>query len=252
MLGQIPLAQWKCLAELLDNSIDAFMDAERAGRPNQHPQVVITAPLNASPAAQITVRDNGPGMDAATLERAAKAGWSGRDPINNLGLFGMGFNIATARLCSKTTVWTTRAGDAEWTGLEIDFDNLTRHSNFLTTALTRPKADPAKSGTEIVLERIKPEMREWFAKGANRTQITRNLGRTYSAILGSGGTPVNFRLEFNGTRVRARTHCIWGGPGNPERSVSHPTLGTINAYQEFDFPFPTRKFCTSCWTCLGS
>jgi hypothetical protein len=69
--------------------------------------------------------------------------------------------------------------------------------------------------------------------------------------LGPGGTPTNFRLEFNGNVVRARPHCIWGGPGNPERSVTHPTLGIINAYQEFDFQFPSRKFCTSCWTWLG-
>jgi hypothetical protein len=252
MLGQIPLAQWKCLAELLDNCIDAFIEAGRIGQVIHNPHVVITTPLNSVASGQITVRDNGPGMDPTTLERAAKAGWSGRDPINNLGLFGMGFNIATARLCSKTTVWTTRSGDLEWTGLEIDFDNLTRHSNFLTTALHRPKADASESGTEIVLERLKQEMREWFAKGANRTQITRNLGRTYSAILGAGGTPTNFRLEFNGNVVRARPHCIWGGPGNPERSVVHPTLGTINAYQDFDFQFSSRKFCTSCWTWLGA
>ncbi len=252
MLGQIPLAQWKCLAELLDNCIDAFVEAGRTGIAIYNPQVVITTPLNSAPAGQITVRDNGPGMDAATLERAAKAGWSGRDPINNLGLFGMGFNIATARLCLKTTVWTTRAGDAHWTGLEIDFDNLTKHSSFVTTALSRPKANASDSGTEIVLERLKQEMRDWFAKGANRTQISRNLGRTYSAILGPGGTPTNFRLEFNGNAVRARPHCIWGGPGNPERSTTHPTLGTINAYQDFDFQFPARKFCTSCWTWLGA
>ena len=29
------------------------------------------------------------------------------------------------------------------------------------------------------------------------------------------------------------------------------TLGSINAYQEFDFHLPDRKFCTSCWTWLG-
>ena len=253
MLGQIPLAQWKCLAELLDNCIDAFMEAERMGQSIHRPQVVITCPLNAAPSGQVTIRDNGPGMDTETLERAAKAGWSGRDPINNLGLFGMGFNIATARLCSRTTVWTTRAGDHQWTGLEIDFEKLTKHSNFLTSALNRPKAETSESGTEVVLERLKPEMREWFAKGANRTQITRNLGRTYSAILSSSNAAMtDFKLEFNGSVVRARPHCIWGGPGNPERSVSHPTLGLINAYQDFDFQLPTRKFCVACWTWVGA
>ncbi len=29
MLGEINLAQWRCLAEFVDNSIDGFMSAER-------------------------------------------------------------------------------------------------------------------------------------------------------------------------------------------------------------------------------
>ncbi len=252
MLGQIPLAQWKCLAELLDNSIDAFVEASRSGKPIAAPQVVINVPLTNVPTAQITVRDNGPGMDSQTLERAAKAGWSGRDPINNLGLFGMGFNIATARLGSRTTVWTTRAGDQTWTGLEIDFDRLTLNSTFLTTALQRPKADSSESGTEIVLQRLKPEMREWFARATNRTQISKHLGRTYSAMLGAGGLPIKFHLELNGATVRSRPHCIWGGPGNAQRSANHPTLGLVNAFQEFDFDLPRRRYCVSCWNWLGS
>ena len=44
------------------------------------------------------VRDNGPGMTIDRLENAVRAGWTGNDPVNNLGMFGMGFNIATARL----------------------------------------------------------------------------------------------------------------------------------------------------------
>ena len=39
-------------------------------------------------------------------------------------MFGMGFNIATARLGLVTTVWTTREGDLEWFGVEINFERL--------------------------------------------------------------------------------------------------------------------------------
>src|SRR5207244_247326 len=98
MLGQIVLPQWKCLAELIDNSVDSFLEAERDGAPIMNPQITITTPMTAVPNPKILVRDNGPGMDAGTLERAARAGWTSHDPITNLGLFGMGFNIATARL----------------------------------------------------------------------------------------------------------------------------------------------------------
>ena len=43
--------------------------------------------------ARVVVKDNGPGMSFEVLEKAVKAGWSGNSPLENLGLFGMGFNI---------------------------------------------------------------------------------------------------------------------------------------------------------------
>jgi len=57
-------------------------------------------------------------------------------------MFGMGFNIATARLGTITRVWTTRPGDTEWVGLEINFDLLIQQRHFRTPMLTRPKIDP--------------------------------------------------------------------------------------------------------------
>ena len=108
MLGEIVLPQWRCLAELADNSVDSFIEALRAGTPIQNPLISISIPTDSLPGSRLTVRDNGPGMDVQTLELAARAGWTSHDPINNLGLFGMGFNIATARLGLRTTIWTTR------------------------------------------------------------------------------------------------------------------------------------------------
>jgi plasmid stabilization system protein ParE len=251
MLGEIVLPQWKCLAELLDNSVDGFLEAARAGSAISAPHVHINLPTDGRVSGQISVRDNGPGMDADTLEKAARAGWTSHDPINNLGLFGMGFNIATARLGSKTTIWTTRSGDPQWVGMQIDFEQLGRAQAFETPVLSRAKMDHAISGTEIVIEKMKPEQREWFARGQNRTNVGKFLGRTYSAML-AASQPIGFRLEVNGAQVRARTHCIWGGPGNTEpRSAEHPHLGTIDVYQPFDFPLAPRQFCVQCWNWLG-
>src|SRR5439155_24731611 len=129
----------------------------------------------------------------------------------------MGFNIATSRLAQKTTIWTTRKGDAEWVGITIDFDELISHQRFVTPMLKRPKGDPDVSGTEIEIKKIKPDQKEWFAKSANRTLISKNLGRIYSAMLGSAADPMGFRLELNGNQVTASSHCVWGGPDNGER-----------------------------------
>ena len=251
MLGEIVLPQWRCLAELIDNSIDSFIEALRADTPVQGPHVSISVPTGSSHGSRLSVRDNGPGMDTDTLERAARAGWTSHDPINNLGLFGMGFNIATARLGSRTTIWTTRSGASEWVGLKIDFSQLMKQQEFISPALSRPKPNPDLSGTEVIVESLKPEQVEWFSKAYNRSSITKQLGRTYSSMIGPASTPVGFRLEINGNQVRPKLHCIWGGPGNSERSVETTRHGTVDAFQSFDIHLPSRPFCTQCWNWLG-
>src|SRR5262245_11389654 len=139
MLGEIVLPHCKCLAECIDNTLDSFRNDQRLGQPITNPHISITTPTAAVANPKILVRDNGPGMDVATLEQAARAGWTSHDPINNLGLFGMGFNIATARLGLRTTIWTTLTGQSEWVGLEIDFEQPHRRQAFLTPAPPRPQ-----------------------------------------------------------------------------------------------------------------
>lgn len=250
MLGEINLAQWRCVAELIDNSVDAFLDAKRKGAAVARPEVLVQIPLNNDAQSKITIKDNALGMDAQTLENAVKAGWTSNDPINNLGMFGMGFNIATARLGTVTRVWTTRPGDTEWTGLEIDFDALVAQRHFRTPRLTRPKLDSSECGTEISITRLKPEQREWFAKAANRSQVKSQLSVSYSAMLRSNGAPISFHLKFNGAPVEGKNHCIWGGDGNSERVVQTARYGKVSAFQSIDRALEGRPFCVKCWQWL--
>ena len=250
MLGEINLDQLRCLAELVDNSVDGFLNTARAGQPLASPEVHISLPATDSPNAKVTVRDRGPGMDPNTLENSVRAGWTGNDPLSNLGMFGMGFNIATARLGTLTRVWTTREGDREWHGLEIDFDRLMRQRHFRTPVLTRPKIDPHEHGTEVSIERLKPEQRQWFSKAGNQSKLRRELGRIYSAMLRPNGVPIAFRLMFSGNLVKRRDHCIWGGEGNPQRTVKTARYGTIDACQAIDVRLADRPFCVKCWQWL--
>ena len=95
-LGEIPFQTWQCIAELVDNSIDAFLsnmvleDRER--------RITVTWSSDSVGAANRTleVSDNAAGMSIDQLQNAVRAGYTSNDPIGNLGLFGMGFNIATA------------------------------------------------------------------------------------------------------------------------------------------------------------
>jgi hypothetical protein len=245
MLGEIDLPQWRCIAELVDNSVDGFLNTERAGAPIENPEVVIAVPMRDTPAARITVRDNGPGMSGDTLERAVKAGWTGNSPLANLGLFGMGFNIATARLGLVTEVWTSRAGEPVEVGIRIDFDELKAQRTFKVPRHTRPKADHTAHGTEIVISKLKPDQRQWFARTSNVTAMRKHLAKAYSALLSPESGPAIFRLELNGTRIQARRHCFW----SQDRSVETPN-GTIYAVERFNVTLPTRRYCTTCMATL--
>ena len=253
MLGEINLDQWRCVAELIDNSVDAFIHAGREGAPTDQPQVVVNLPTSESSLSVVTVRDNGPGMDAATLQSAVSAGWSSNDPLDNLGLFGMGFNIATARLGAITQVWTTQAGQSDWLGLEINLDRLVQQGTYTTPPLSRPKNDPAETGTEIRIARLKSDQLTWFSKQANRSKVSRELARVYSAMLREDGDPVAFALRVNNSRLRPRIHCAWGDPRNSDtRVVSFPDGRELEAFQVVDRDLGERPYCTNCWKWLPS
>ncbi len=251
MLGEIHLKPWQCIAELIDNAVDSFLEAKRAKQPAVDPSVRIDIPTTNDKGGRMSVKDNGPGMSWDMLELAAKAGWTSHDPVDNLGLFGMGFNIATARLGTRTKLWTTRKGDEEWVGLGIDFEQLSAKQSFITPAVTRPKSDREVSGTEVEIERLKPEQLDWFSRNPNRSNLSKQLGRVYSAMLGPTGEPVGFQMELNGRQVRAERHCVWGDAGSEQRFVLTPRLGSINAYQPVDGRLSQRPFCARCWVWLG-
>jgi hypothetical protein len=248
MLGEIDLHQWKCVAELVDNAIDGFVRAEQAGKAVESPEIRIQLPTVAGPNARISVRDNGPGMDPDTLENAVRAGWTSNDPMGSLGLFGMGFNIATARLGQATTVWSSGTGDETRHGVRIRFDELTEQGHFKTPMLESHKPDRDSSGTEVVIERLKPEQQEWFAKPANRTKVLRHLEQVYAAILRDEGKPVGLRMYVNNRALRGQRHCVWG----EDRTVHHRKYGDISAFHEINTNLPTRLFCFNCWYWLPS
>ncbi|WCE06211.1 ATP-binding protein [Pseudoxanthomonas sp. JBR18] len=240
ILGEINLDQWKCLAELIDNSVDAFINARRGGEQVGSPSVSISLPTQDRADAAVTIRDNGPGMTIEQLESAVRAGWSGNNPLDNLGLFGMGFNIATARLGMVTEVYATRAGDHEWTGLRIDLNELRRTRSYQTPRLTRPKSDPSSHGTEIKILQLKSDQRVYFAKNANHQKIRRQLARVYAPLLLSKDD--SFALQLNGQNVQPKRPCHW----DPDRSVQGGDGKPVHAVEAFDYALPSRHYCLTC------
>lgn len=238
VLGEIEFKPWQCIAELIDNSIDSFLSMERAG-------TLIVNPITnvAFGRDTLVVKDNGPGMSIDALELAVKAGWTSHDRFGNLGLYGVGFNIATARLGSLTTIWTTQAGEDTWYGLEIDLRKLARGETFTLDVLTRPKSDPTQSGTEVVVSKIKPDWKESFNNpGSIRSQVTERLASIYSTMLRDvNPRPIKFALQINNKRVLAWEHCVW--PADWE--VYRKSEAYVRPIQEIDVRFGTKYFSRS-------
>lgn len=240
MLGEINLDQWKCVAELVDNSVDAFVNARRGSVAVEAPSISVSLPTHDREDASVAVRDNGPGMTIAQLENAAKAGWSGNGPLDSLGLFGMGFNIATARLGMVTEVYTTRAGDPEWTGLRIDLGELRRTRSYHTPRLTRPKPDPRIQGTEIKVHRLKADQRAYFASRPNQQRLRRQLSRVYAPLLLSKDS--TFKLDVGGQIIQPKRHCIW----DPQRFTLGADGRPVHAVETVDLSLSPRRYCSTC------
>lgn len=204
-LGDIPFEVWQCLAELADNSLDAFRDSIRRNEPVADARVDIlwsrdsVAPQDR----EIIIKDNGPGMTIETLQNAARAGYSNNDPIHNLGLFGMGFNIATARLGEETTFLSATKESEDWVGIVIDFADLIQNGTFAAKVVRQPKSDPEESGTCIHVKRLRDGI---FGDLKSReSAIRKRLEVIYSDILQRD----HIEVRLQGKTLKPHTHCAW-------------------------------------------
>ena len=132
MLGEIAFEPRKCIGELIDNSIDGFLSQRPAPR-DDAPEITIQVPHRQeleTGHGRIVVEDNGPGMTLQRMVDAARAGYSHNSPVDNLGLFGLGFNIATARLGRTTQLRSGVKGEERWSVIEIDLNALQQRQSF--------------------------------------------------------------------------------------------------------------------------
>ena len=204
-LGDIPFAAWQCLAELTDNSLDAFSEAENKGKVINGPRVDIhwSSDSVAAYDREIVVQDNGLGMELEVLQKAAKAGYSSNDPIHNLGLFGMGFNIATARLGDETLFLSATPDGTEWVGIKISFEQLIKEQTFSAPVVREPKKTPDESGTKIIVKSLKDGVFAEIRK--KESAIRRQLETIYTPIL----SRKKVSIFVQGKQLSPRPHCVW-------------------------------------------
>jgi len=231
VLGEIEFKQSQCIAELIDNSIDGFLGAAARGNLIAKPEIRVGFGQNT-----ITVKDNGPGMSLPELEKAVRAGWTSHDRFGSLGLYGVGFNIATARLGSLTTIWSSQSGDDQEVGLTIDLIAMRgRGHDYKLTVKRRTKTNPSTSGTTIEVTNLRSEWASQFINATwLRTNITRPLERMYSTMLRiRNPQPLGFSLYINNTKVVAWEYVVW--PTN--WTVYRKDLGEVCPFREIDITY---------------
>ena len=232
MLGQIELKGWQCIAELVDNSIDAMLKSNSVEKLNT---IRVEIPTRGEIARNkpVQIKDNGVGMNEEELENCLKAGYTSQGS-DNLGLFGMGFNIATARLGDVVEVWTSTKEMDKDIGVRIDLIEMQRTKDFKRELLTRKKTFQT-SGTSIEISKFHPRAEKLL----NRSHIQKELDRIYSKRLLQD---YNISIKTNGVALKPFEFCTW----SPDRFVEYDGE-KIYAIQNFSHEFDDRYYCSRCF-----
>ncbi len=257
VIGDVDLTLTQCIAELSDNAFDEINSATLAD-PSFGGEVFVEVPKSSSDweTAQIVVSDNGRGMSLQQLELALKAGSSGNSRYGTLGLFGMGFNIATARLGNLTKVWTTRTADDHWLVVAIDLKKMQKAESFEVAVRREPKQS-GEHGTRVTVENLRPEILQKLRGTRTVKALGDDLGDLYSYLLRpnletqsipdserySGDSVfggAGLLLHLNGKRVMPRLPCVW----EPSRTVTR-------SGREIEAVIPIDTQLTDGWACMA-
>lgn len=237
------------LCELIDNAIDSFSSAKLQGIVIENPVVRIDLPKVGeieNEKGVVRISDNGPGMSASSAEKALRAGFSGNNPYDTLGLFGMGFNISTGKIGSVTHFYSAREDEEKAVDVVIDLNKINETKDYKVIAYKVEK-NALSHGTII-------EISKWWPQGSDNRgfvktlvsygdrKIREELGRRYATILKKG----EIKILVNEIACIAFEHCIW----SDNRYVERQKHGKIPAVYRFNEVVHTQKKCLNCTATL--
>lgn len=250
MIAEVDLQLHQCLGELIDNALDELVEAS-AENPTMEPRIDVTLPTAgaAERLSEISVGDNGRGMSPEQLREALSAGTSGKQRFGSLGLFGMGFNIASARLGAITEVRTGRDGDDQWVIATIDLLAMQRQASYDVPLRYQDKARE-EHGTLVTITKLREDMVTRLRSTRAVRDTMAHLGRIYTYMLrdplgGHSGAELmggaGQRLYVNGRAVSPHLPCIW----DPSRSVTYKGAA-VPAATEIAIPLTNAYACMNC------
>jgi hypothetical protein len=245
MLGEIDFKAWQCLCEIIDNSIDSFKSCDVNSVSAPKPSIKVKLPgisqNQLKSTDHLTIEDNGEGMTFDVLSKSLTAGFSGNSPIDKMGLFGMGFNISTARLGNRTEVITSTKDSDEFLKVTIDFQELETKGHFDVPVERIPKKADEKfsHGTRIIVTKLKTDHIKPLYQ---RKKITAKLGKIYGRII----REKEIKLVYAGQACKPFKHCVWS-----EKRNGQAKAGSVPAILNIDELIDSKKYCSTCWVWLN-
>ena len=234
------------LCELIDNAIDSFNLEPRTERP----LVLVDLPTRKElrdGVALLRVRDNGPGLTLGQMEKALRAGYSSKLSFGTLGLFGVGFNIASGKLGQATRFMTARKEDDFAIEVTLNLPSLRLKKDYKLTPKRIKKPENLTQGTIVEVTDPWPEGNQNYGFMLKLVQqglptILRTLGRRYSTLL----KDKDVRIQVENDTVEPFEHCIW----SPERYVERQKHGKLYARYDFDEIIHIQRRCAECGNLL--
>lgn len=197
------------IAEIIDNSIDAFAtDVELLIEEHQE-RVATRMRWRVH---SLAVLDNGDGMDEETLGQALRFGGRvARPGIRKIGKYGMGLPTASVSQCKRLDVWSWQAGIENAYHAYLDINEIqSDNQNEIVTEqqpppkmwIKRAKLDTSEKGTLVVwsdTDRIKNQPDTIFDR------LSEEIGRTYRHYIKDGDVRIRMAAyRGDSTRVDER------------------------------------------------
>ena len=178
----------QAIAEFIDNAVQA--SARRVA-------VKVAQGTDVALPLEITITDDGTGMDAVALGRALTFGGSTRfNDRRSLGRYGMGLPNGALSRARRVEVYSWQGKDVIWSRLDIDELAVSRHRALapVEKATDLPFTPSTPTGTVVRLlrcDRLEYKRPSWFAR-----RLEEELGRIYRSFIDAG-----LKLSVNGHRL---------------------------------------------------
>lgn len=245
-IAQNPMKPVDALSELIDNSLDGFASALQDGEKIDEPTIIIDIPSISEVEkglGVLRVSDNGLGLTRTQASNAVTAGFSGHDnPVDRLGLYGMGFNISTAKLGQQTKFISKQLNDEDSFKITVDIPKMITEKSFDAAIESVKKSEDEHGATvEVTSWWPKGHQNEGFIKELARhskPKLREQLGRRYSTLIEQG-----YKISVNGEMCPQFKHCVW----TDKRFVERKEYGKIPAKIYIDVNLGQEFRCSNCW-----